>query len=345
MGDPGQGPPLPITATWKLASNVAMHPANEIGAMEPFGAISDGSVRPVVELRIKDDAAPLSRARTGYSRPATIARLNRRQEEQVRTSWVTQGVGVDIGGTGIKAALVDLDRGILVGARRTAATPRPATPEAVAEQAAELVLAIGSPVHVGFGFPGVVRRGVTETAANLHPDWIGLDACELFSHHLGGRPVAVMNDADAAGLAEMRHGAGKGHAGVAVMVTLGTGIGTAVFTEGRLVPNSEYGHLIIDGVEAERVASTRAKERHEQDWHQWSGHLSVFLRELDRLLWPDVFIIGGGISAEFHRFCASLDTSAPAVPAVLGNDAGIVGAAIAIRESGRPIAMDEGQRT
>jgi polyphosphate glucokinase len=245
---------------------------------------------------------------------------------------VTEGLGIDIGGTGVKAALVDLERGLLVSDRHTAPTPRPARPQAVAETAADLVRAIGTGAPAGFGFPGVVQHGVTATAANLHPDWVGLDACELFSLHLGRRPVTVMNDADAAGLAEMRHGAGMGHDGVTVMITLGTGIGTAVFTDGILVPNSEFGHLIIDGVEAEHLASSSAKERRQQDWRQWSGHLSSFLKELERLIWPDLIIIGGGISAEFRRFCSSLDTSARAVPARLGNDAGIVGAAMAMRE-------------
>jgi polyphosphate glucokinase len=142
--------------------------------------------------------------------------------------------------------------------------------------------------------------------------------------------VAVVNDADAAGLAEMGFGAGASQSGVAVMVTLGTGIGTAVFVDGTLVPNTESGHLVVGGSEAEQLASTRAKEHAGQSWKQWTTHLLGFLNELERLIWPDLFIIGGGISVEFRRFCERLQTSAPLVAATLGNDAGIVGAAIAM---------------
>jgi len=246
---------------------------------------------------------------------------------------VTIQLGVDIGGTGIKAAPVDLERGALVGDRQYVATPHPATPAAVAITVAELVHGVGTDGPVGLGFPGVVKHGVTATAANLHPEWIGTNAEKLFSHHLGGRPVAVINDADAAGLAEMGFGAGASQPGVAVMVTLGTGIGTAVFVDGTLVPNTEYGHLFVGGTQAEELASTRAKEHANQSWKQWSTHLLGFLKELERLIWPDLFIIGGGISVEFRRFCERLQTSAPVVAATLGNDAGIVGAAIAVRET------------
>ena len=245
---------------------------------------------------------------------------------------MTTRLGVDIGGTGIKAALVDIERGLLVGDRLHRKTPRPATPQAVASVVADLAgtLAVAGPV--GFGYPGVVRRGVTATAANLDPSWVGLDAAALFSHQLGGRPVTVINDADAAGLAEIRFGAGVGHPGVVVMVTLGTGIGTAVFNESVLVPNTEFGHLLIDGTEAEQLASTRAKEQAGLTWKQWTHHLLAFLKELERLMWPDLFIVGGGISAEFRSFCESLRTSAPLLAATLGNDAGIVGAAIACED-------------
>ena len=256
---------------------------------------------------------------------------------------MTIGLGVDIGGTGIKAARVDLNRGVLIDDRHSVATPRPATPDAVAAAAADLARGLDSDAPVGFGFPGVVRHGFTATAANLHPDWVGIDAAGLFSRHLGGQSVTVINDADAAGLAEMRHGAGADQTGVVVMVTLGTGIGTAVFSEGMLVPNSEYGHLVLGGIEAEPLASTRAKERDNQSWIHWSGHLLGFLTELERLIWPDLIIIGGGISAEFHRFCKGLDTSAPVMAANLGNDAGIVGAAIAPRENG--LAIDRSRRS
>ncbi len=246
-------------------------------------------------------------------------------------------LGVDIGGTGIKAAPVDIDRGVLIGERRYRATPRPATPQAVASVVSDMTEDLDISGPVGFGYPGVVRQGVTATAANLDPSWVGIDAAALFSHDLAGRQVTVINDADAAGLAEIRFGAGTGQSGVVVMVTLGTGIGTAVFNDSILVPNTEFGHLMMDGTEAEKLASTRAKEQADLNWKQWTGHLLAFLKELERLIWPDFFIIGGGISAEFRSFCESLGTSAPVVAATLGNDAGIVGAAMAVVEFRRAV--------
>ncbi|MEX0699531.1 MAG: ROK family protein [Acidimicrobiia bacterium] len=258
---------------------------------------------------------------------------------------MTVRLGVDIGGTGIKAAPVDLEQGALVGDRQAVSTPHPATPAAVALIVAELVDGVATDGPVGLGFPGVVKHGVTATAANLHPDWVGTNAEMLFAHHLGGRQVAVINDADAAGLAEMGFGAGAGESGVAVMVTLGTGIGTAVFVDGTLVPNTEYGHLVVSGSEAEQFASARAKEHDDQSWKHWATHVLGFLKELERLIWPDLFIIGGGISVEFRRFCERLQTSAPVVAATLGNDAGIVGAAMALRQPAvwRPAErLDEG---
>lgn len=243
---------------------------------------------------------------------------------------MTIRLGVDIGGTGIKAAAVDLERGVLVGDRRTVATPRPATPDSVADSVADLIHPFAADDPIGLGFPGVVRSGVIATAANLHPDWIGTNGVDLFSRYLHGRPVTVINDADAAGLAEIHFGAGAGLTGVTVMITLGTGIGTAVFIDRTLIPNTEYGHLIIDGMEAEKLASTRAKQDMQETWKQWSAHLLAFLKELERLIWPDRFIVGGGISAEFRRFCEDLRTTAPVVAAELGNDAGIVGAALAV---------------
>jgi polyphosphate glucokinase len=248
---------------------------------------------------------------------------------------LTTRLGIDIGGTGIKAAPVDIDRGVLIGDRLHRMTPRPATPQAVASVAAELAGALAINGPVGFGYPGVVKRGVTLTAANLDPAWIGIDAAALLSQDLEGRPVAVINDADAAGLAEIGFGAGVGRPGVVVMVTLGTGIGTAVFNDSVLVPNTEYGHLMMNGTEAEWLASTRAKEQADLAWEHWTRHLLAYLKELERLMWPDLFIIGGGISAEFRSFCESLRTSVPLVAAALGNDAGIVGAAMAFEEGKR----------
>lgn len=244
---------------------------------------------------------------------------------------MTTLLGVDIGGTGIKAAPVDIDSGALTAARRALATPRPADPEAVAAAVAELIVDLDPGGPIGVGFPGVIRRGVVHTAANLEPSWIGLEAAALFARNLGERPMVVLNDADAAGLAETRFGAGAAIPGVVVTVTLGTGIGTAVFNNGVLLPNTEFGHLVVDGAQAEDLASARAKQRESATWRHWAGHLQDFLTALERLVWPDLFIIGGGISAEFHRFCSHLHTDTPLRVAALGNDAGIVGAALAAR--------------
>ena len=235
-------------------------------------------------------------------------------------------IGVDIGGTSVKVAVVDVETGNISRSPRRAPTPRPALPEALTEVVAELVGDV-TVASVGVGFPGVMRRGVAATAANLGPSWLGLDVASLLGTRLAHGQVVVINDADAAGLAEMRFGSGQDMQGVVVMVTLGTGIGTAVFSDGVLVPNTEYGHILIDGVDAETLASGRAE--HSLGWDHWSDHLEAFLRTVERLTWPDAFIIGGGISAEFQRFCTALDTLTPVVAATLGNDAGIVGAALA----------------
>ncbi len=237
-------------------------------------------------------------------------------------------IGIDIGGTSIKVAPVDLEAGRLLRTTHRSATPRPATPDALVDVVADLVGELpAQPTTVGVGFPGVVRDGIVSTAANLDPSWVGQDVASLLADRLDCPKVAVMNDADAAGLAEMRFGSGRDTPGVVVTVTLGTGIGTAVFSHGVLVPNSEYGHLMIDGTEAEDLASGLA--RNSLSWKHWGRHLEIVLRQLERLIWPDLFIIGGGISAEFQRFCAGLDTTTPVVAAAMGNEAGIVGAAIA----------------
>ncbi len=241
-------------------------------------------------------------------------------------------MGVDIGGSGIKAAPVDVGTGTLTEPRRKLATPRPATPDSVALAVSDLAGGFDSVGPIGVGFPGVVRRGYVGTAANLEPSWIGLDAATLLSSSLSKRPVVTINDADAAGLAEVRFGAAQGVLGVVVTVTLGTGIGTAVFNNGVLAPNTEYGHLVIAGVEAERLASGRARNAEDMGWRHWTRHLEEFLITLERLIWPDLFIIGGGISAEFDRFCADLHVDTPIRAASLGNDAGIVGAALAAAE-------------
>ncbi len=246
---------------------------------------------------------------------------------------MSEFVGVDIGGTGIKVATVDTATGTLSSPRKRAATPRPATPEATAFVVAELVAEVGVEGPIGAGFPGVVQRGVAATAANLDPSWVGVDVAALLSDHMGARPVSVINDADAAGLAEIRFASGAEQTGVVVMITLGTGIGTAIFNDGILVPNAEFGHLVIGSAEAEKFASGGAKDRPGSTWEHWTGHLEDFLRELEHLLWPELFVIGGGISSEFRRFCAGLNTRTSVIAATLGNDAGIVGAALAAEAS------------
>ena len=236
--------------------------------------------------------------------------------------------GIDIGGTGIKAAPVDLDTGKLLAARQKIATPHPAVPDAVAEIVRELMLSFGWTGPAGITFPGVVVGGVTRTAANLDPAWIGLDAEKLLAK-AAGQPVRLLNDADAAGVAEMTFGAGTGEAGTVLMVTFGTGIGTALFVDGILVPNTEFGHLEIRGKDAEKRASEHAKTSQGMSWKQWAKHVSEYLQHLEGLLSPDLFIIGGGISRESDKFVPLLTgIRAHIVPAALHNDAGIVGAAM-----------------
>jgi len=247
---------------------------------------------------------------------------------------MTTFLGVDVGGTGIKAALVDVDDGSsLSSRRREIATPKPATPGEVVSVIAQLVADFDMTNAIGVGFPGVVRGGVVATAPHLDPSWIGMDAPALIARRSGVGSVTVLNDADAAGIAEVRFGAGAGLHGVVVMVTLGTGIGTAVFHDGTLIPNAEYGHLVIGNFEAEHFASGRAMLSEGMSWATWAQHLDAFLVTVENLIWPDLFIIGGGISSEFQRFRGELGARTPIRAAALGNDAGIIGAALAARDA------------
>lgn len=238
-------------------------------------------------------------------------------------------LGVDIGGTGIKVARVDPETGLLNEPAVREETPHPATPKNISGAIGDLAKAAGlfEPVAIGVGFPGVVRHGVVETAAHLDPSWVGLDAAAMLIERLGAE-VSVVNDADAAGLAEIRFGSGRGVNGTVVMVTLGTGIGTGLFLDGQLFPNTELGHLVIDGQEAEQVAAGAVKNADHESWAQWAEHLDRYLRELERLLWPDLIILGGGISEAFGLYVDQLHCRTPVVPATLGNDAGIIGAAL-----------------
>lgn len=243
-------------------------------------------------------------------------------------------LGVDIGGTGIKGAPVDIGTGELLAERIRIPTPQPSTPDAVAEVVAEVVagfddVAAGDPV--GCTFPAVVKRGVTLTAANVDKSWIGCDADALFTERLG-RDVHMMNDADAAGVAEMRFGAGRGHDGVVLVATLGTGIGTALFVDGTLVPNTELGHIQLHGQDAEDLASERARIEADLSWKKYAARLDEFLAAMEAFVNPDLIILGGGGSKKADKFLPMLERTCPVVPAELRNQAGIVGAAMAVAE-------------
>ncbi len=242
-------------------------------------------------------------------------------------------IGVDIGGTGIKGAPVDVGEGALTADRLRLPTPQPAVPEAVAKVVAEVVGHFPGNDTVGATFPAVIRRGRAETAANVDSSWIGEDVAARLGD-AAGRRFVVLNDADAAGLAEMRFGAGKGRRGVVLMVTLGTGIGTAVFVDEKLVPNTELGHLELDGREAEQRAAESVRERKQLSWPKWGKRVDRYLRHLEMLFSPDLFIVGGGISKKSAKFFSYLHTRAEIAPAQLLNEAGIVGAAVAAAEAG-----------
>jgi polyphosphate glucokinase len=243
---------------------------------------------------------------------------------------MTIRLGVDIGGTGIKGAPVDVELGDLAADRFRLVTPRKHKPEDVMKTVLEVVEKfpdVQGPI--GVTFPGVVIRGVVQTAANMDKTWIGLDADKMFSESLG-RPVTLMNDADAAGVAEMRFGAGKDKRGVVIMITLGTGIGCAVFHDGVLLPNTELGHIEIDGKDAERLASGSARDDEKLSWKEYGKRIQRYLRKIDALLWPDLFIIGGGVSKEADKYLPDIKIRTPVVIAELLNNAGIVGAAVLV---------------
>lgn len=236
--------------------------------------------------------------------------------------------GIDFGGTGIKAAPVDLESGDFAADRVRIPTPDPATPEAVAKVFVELLGRLpDSQAPVGVTVPGVVRHGVVHSAANIDKSWIGTDADALFTKATG-RDVHVVNDADAAGLAEVRYGAAKGRRGLVIVTTLGTGIGSALVHDGVLVPNSELGHLEIDGHGAESRAANSARESEDLSWEHWARRLTTYYRTLEKLFSPELFVVGGGISKKADEFLPLLDLDTEIVPAALLNRAGIVGAAL-----------------
>jgi polyphosphate glucokinase len=242
-------------------------------------------------------------------------------------------LGIDIGGTGVKAAPVDTKTGQFLADRVKFATPRPATPEAVIEVVTRLAREFNWTGQAGVTFPGVVVNGVIRTAANLDHTWIGVDAVKEVGSATG-LAVTVINDADAAGIAEMKFGAGIGVRGTVLLLTLGTGIGSALFTDEVLVPNTEFGHIQIRGKDAEKRASEHAREEHDLSWDDWAGRVDEYLEQMEALLSPGLIIIGGGISKKADKFLPRLTSlQAKVVPAALQNDAGIVGAAMAVGQS------------
>ena len=245
-----------------------------------------------------------------------------------------QHFGIDFGGTGIKGAPVDRESGDFAAERERIRTPHPATPEAVADVFVELLAKFpDSRGAVGVTVPGVVRHGVVHSAANIDRSWVGTDADRLFTEATG-RDVQVVNDADAAGLAEVRYGAARGRSGLVIVTTLGTGIGSALVHDGVLVPNSELGHLEIDGHDAETRAANSAREREDLSWEHWAKRLTRYYRTLETLFSPELFVVGGGVSKESDRFLPLLDLDTEIVPARLRNKAGVVGAALYASEGG-----------
>ena len=240
-------------------------------------------------------------------------------------------LGLDIGGSGIKGAIVNTASGKFATERRRIATPQPATPPAVAAVVAEIAKHFDWSAAIGCTFPAVVKRGATMTAANVDRAWIGADAQSLLQEATGN-PVIVLNDADAAGIAEMQFGAGFNRAGLVAILTLGTGIGSSLFIDGRLIPNTELGHLIIRGKDAEERATDRARQERGYSWKQWGKRVSEYLEYLESLITPDLFIIGGGVSKRYKKFFPYINCKTEILPAQLRNRAGIVGAALAARE-------------
>ncbi|HKH10408.1 MAG TPA: ROK family protein [Rubrobacter sp.] len=236
--------------------------------------------------------------------------------------------GLDVGGSGIKGAPVDTETGELLAERARIKTPKPATPEAIVRTAARVVREAGWDGPVGCGFPAVVKDGIVHTAANIDKSAIGFDLGGALEKELG-MSVGAVNDADAAGLAEMRWGAGRGAEGVVLMLTLGTGIGTSLFVGGRLVPNTELGHIEIRGQDAEHRAADGARKREDLNWKQYAERLDEYLHKIEALLWPDLIVVGGGISKKAEKFFPHLTNRTEIVTATMRNEAGIAGAALA----------------
>jgi len=242
-------------------------------------------------------------------------------------------LGIDIGGTGIKASAVNVKKGDLVGTHLKIPTPNPSTPTAMLNKIKDVITNFKWKGKIGSGFPGVIKKGEVFSAANLSKEWIGINV-ENEIRNFADDKVVVINDADAAGLAEMKFGSGveynKDGGGVVLLVTLGTGIGSALFIDGHLVQNTEFGHIEIDGVDAEKRASTIHKEQEGLSWEKWGNRVNRYLQTMEKLLSPDVMIIGGGVSESSDKFFPFIKVRARLFPAKMGNDAGIVGAALAV---------------
>lgn len=236
-------------------------------------------------------------------------------------------LGIDIGGSGVKGAIVHTNKGELLTERYRIPTPQPATPEAVAGVIQEITKHFDWTGPVGVGYPGVIQHGIARTAANIDKSWIDKNLNKLFSKATGCT-VHVVNDADAAGMAEVKFGAGKGKMGTLLLVTVGTGLGTVIFSNGQLVPNLEMGHILLHGADAELYATDAARKNDELDWDTWAGRFNEYLLRMEELVWPDLIIIGGGASKKGDKFFHHLTTKAKVVPAKLMNEAGIVGAAM-----------------
>ena len=242
-------------------------------------------------------------------------------------------LGIDFGGSGIKGAPVDSKSGKLLKERYRIATPIHATPDKIADVVKSLVKYFKWEGPLGIGFPAVVQNGIVKTAANIDKSWIGVNAMELFKQKTG-LPAYVLNDADAAGMAEMKFGAGKGKKGLILLITVGTGIGTVIFSRGKLVPNTELGHITLkSGMEAEEFTSDAIRKRDKLDWDTWADRFNLYLQEMEQLFWPELIIIGGGLSKKKERFNKHLQLSSEVVVAKARNEAGIIGAAIACRSN------------
>lgn len=274
-----------------------------------------------------ENAPPTSAAVHESGSPASLSPTSTRSSRP-NTSMTRRGFGIDIGGSGVKGGIVDLNTGQLIGDRHKILTPHPATPDAVAAAVSNVVKHFGWTGPLGVTYPGVIINGVAHTAANVDQSWINTNAQHVISSALNNQPVAILNDADAAGLAEQHYGAGRHHHGVIVLLTFGTGIGSAVIHNGILLPNTELGHLEVGGHEAEHRAASSVKERNQWTYPRWSEEVSTVLAAIENAIWPDLFIVGGGISRAADKWVPLLTNRTPVVAAELQNTAGIVGAAM-----------------